>query len=233
MTEETQIPKVKGRSGLEKVGRSFRDLLVKEILAFTTAGLLAYGTTELGANYLFGGIKSNATLEQQIKDVKNKIKAIEDRQKEKGIVPEWYDRVLKKGELTSSVNALRLQLKTLEAKKITGDAINTLFEYIAFSLSFLFFLGYLRSGIEKILDKRELNWREKAIVDSSNQVIYDLYRKIEALEHKLNEAIENASKVVDSPTNKDESKVQEEIQTIKQTLKTILDELDRLKGLSE
>jgi hypothetical protein len=208
---EEEMKKVQGRRFINKILMNIGTFGAKEILAPVAAGLLAILSLNQINTYISGksGIE---TVKKEMLTVKDQIKIIRDRQKQMGgPLPEWWDRVIIKGDITSSVNALELKLKTLEAKKATfentAEYIKPYWDFVMFGLFFAVYIGYMREWIGKILDSYESNWREKGVVHSTNEALLQVHKKLTALEDKILSQTEKIDQVAgDSQVSSESTK---------------------------
>jgi hypothetical protein len=181
-------PTISGRNMSEKIIRRIGELAFKEIAAPIIALALAYA----GGNYVNKRIQTWGgadTVNSDITDTKTKIEHIRQRQKNMGgPIPEWWDRVVVKGNITSSVNALEAKLKLLEAKKVSVESIGSLVEILVIFILFVGLISYTREYIEALLSSRNKNWRESKIVDETNLELLSLHERILKLERRAEES---------------------------------------------
>ncbi len=199
--KKDSAPQIKARTFSEKFFRGIVTLTGKEIFVPIVAGLISYGGTELIDNYIHTNHGVPA-IEKDMAKINEQIKVIRDRQKNMGgPIPEWWDRVVVKGNITSSVNALELKLRTLETKKAAtssaAEAIKPYWDFLIFGLLFTLTVGYIREFVGTLLDKLDTNWREKKIVNETNKALLEIYSKLAALEKSISELTEKITEKTD------------------------------------
>lgn len=219
--KKNNAPQINAKTFGEKMGRGLGEFAAKEISAPFIALILAYG----GSTYIstkisnWGG--SEATV-VSIADTKDKISEIRKQQNKKGIVPEWWDRVVVGGNITSSVNALEAKLKALEAKKNAFDGLESLVEIITLFGLFIGLLGYTREYIGQILDRQNRNWRENKIVSEANNGFLEFHNRLLALENQA----QKKSEPLDAMTTISE----DELKQLQNDLRNMLSEFREIQN---
>lgn len=180
----TSAPKISPRTSTEKITRGIFEFALKELGGPIAAAALSWLATAQITNYIDNQIGAPA-IEKKIIATETEIKDIRKRQEEMGKIPEWFDRVIRQRQLTSSVNALEVKLKALQASKSSAEGVKPYLDFLVFGIIFSILVGYTRQWIEKILDAKNKNWRERKIVDEVNESLILLHERITEIELKL------------------------------------------------